>query len=244
MTSLQGSMIAIHGKPKVGKTQLAASFPKPVYFFATEPGHKYIKGIKGIFVKPIQRDEWEAFREKVSSFEEKKVKPKTVVVDTITGLYVACMAYVCKKNGWQHPSDAPHGKGWNALSREFGEGLNDLSWFCEKHNTSLILIDHTKMEEVKTENLEYTKYACSMPGQARTIVLPVPDHIWYLGYEQETEGKKIYSPSGSETRILYISGSDNVEAGTRDPAITRKFIELKKTNQYQQIETALNSEVK
>ena len=39
---LQGSCIVVYGPPKCGKTTLASSFPEPVQWITTEPGHRYI----------------------------------------------------------------------------------------------------------------------------------------------------------------------------------------------------------
>ena len=39
----------------------------------------------------------------------------TVVVDSVTVLANLCQRFVCDQMGIDHPSDAPHGKGWNRM---------------------------------------------------------------------------------------------------------------------------------
>lgn len=177
------------------------------------------------------------------------VKFKTVVLDTVSPLYNLCMDYVCEKNGWDHPADAPHGKGWAAVRLEFSRGINSLAQWADKLGATLIIIDHSKEEVIEMATANITKISFAMSGQARSIILPVPDHIWFLGYANEDKPSITDASdalvSGSTARCLFISGTNRVEAGCRDPNITKKIIApLPKTDQFAYINKALYQEKK
>lgn len=230
---LQGSMIAIHGPPKVGKTQLASKFPGAVHWIATEYGHKFLPEDQKKNLKNLDPDNgWATLRDHI-----KTLKPrggKTQVLDTISGAYKLCMNFVCEKNGWSHPADAPHGKGWNAVANEFYDGISRLVHLTHSHNMTLIMIDHSKETLVETTTGNTEKVGFAMPGQARGIILPVPDHMWFLGYAEKDPNDALKSYTSQ--RALFISGNAKIEAGCRDPKVKCEVImPLSKKDPYNQI---------
>lgn len=234
---LQGSMIALHGPPKVGKTQLASKFPGPVQFLASEIGHRFLPMDQRKRLVQLKPDTgWNALKEWVTS------KPrglKTIVLDTVCGTYDLCMQHVCAENRWSHPSDGAHGKGWDAVKREFYDVMNRLAYVAFNNKATLIVIDHSKIDTVETSVETYEKVTFAMPGTARRIILPVPDHMWYLGYGDPDPKAAMHSDDTSP-RILFIGGSSRIEAGCRDPKIKVKVInKLSKVNPYKQIVTKL-----
>lgn len=153
------------------------------------------------------------------------------------------MRAVCDKNNWRHASDGAHGKGWSEVKREFLDGLSRLTHITASLNATLVFIDHSKQETIETATATIEKVTCAMPGQARNVVLPIPDHIWFLGYE-EKEAKDALKNTTSK-RALFIGGSSTVEAGCRDPKVKAKVISpLSKNNPYEQIVQTLYGESK
>lgn len=233
---LQGSMIVLHGPPKVGKTQFASRFPSPIQWVATEFGHKYIPDEQKKNLLQLDPDKGWANLKALLKKELPKVK--TVIIDTASGLYDCCMRFVCSENGWSHPSDPAHGKGWNAVKREMFYVLSLLVAQCQKMKATLLIIDHSKQETIETTTSNIEKVACAMPGQARGILLPIPDHIWFLGYNEKDAGDALKAYSSQ--RALFVSGSSAVEAGCRDPMVKIKVIEpLSKKDPYQQVVKSL-----
>ena len=116
--TLQGKLIVIHGPAGIGKTQLASKFPGPHQWFATEPGQSYIpdKQQASLIELPPEPESWTSF---IKGAKELR-KVRTAVVDTIGGVFDICQQWTCKKNGWDHPSDAPMGKGWSAYRTKLG----------------------------------------------------------------------------------------------------------------------------
>jgi hypothetical protein len=248
----QGSVILVHGAPKVGKTQLACSFPSPNFLIATEAGHRYIpeemkktrmrlavgesttkyRGQDYVF-----RNGWEKLLWILDEGFIAKRKAKTVTLDSIGPLYQMCMDYVCLKGGWEHPQDAGHGKGWATLGREFAKGLGRLTEQAEEIGATTLVIGHSKKSEIDAGNRTYTRIEVNLPGQAYQIVMPSPDHIWYLGFHSGEEDSTV---AFENNRALWLQPTPVIEAGGRNPGIKKKFISpLKKTRQYEQILKAI-----
>ena len=226
MTELQGSMIVLHGPPKVGKTQFVDSMPGPVLFIATEHGHKFVKNKKSVKYFESGKAGWLKFRKMLDSgFITKNKRIKTVAVDTTTKLYERCSEWTCSENGWKHPSDGPHGKGWHAVRNEFGKQLERLAEQCFEIGATLVFVDHTTIDEVNAVVTTYHKMQCAMPTQPRAVVLPASDHIFFLGYEHFSDDVGVDSLDvAGHNRWLWVSGSETIEAGTRDPSITKQVI--------------------
>lgn len=235
--------ILMHGPPKVGKTYVAAHFPGPVIFLATERGHRFVqeRGNKVIRLpyeeeaipkkwaritqvknRPLRRKEYFCNGwEKMLFALENTIKPPigTFVVDTIGGLYQQCFDHVCRTRGIEHADDQPHGKGWAAVKREFLQGLQAIDYFAEKNKAVLILLAHSRQDELKAAGKTFHKITVDLPGQARGIVMPNPDYIWYLGFDPEsglTDFKK--------NRALWLQPTSVVEAGDRDDKSNATFI--------------------
>lgn len=178
---------------------------------------------------------WEVFKETVRG---KRKGLKTIAVDTISGLYTLCMQHVCAANNWKHPADGAHGKGWDAVKREFMDGLQRLTYLADSNKATLVIIDHSKRELIETTTANIEKVVCAMSGQARGTVMPIPDHIWFLGYEESDPKDALRNVTAK--RSLFVSGDSNIEAGCRDPKVKVKIITpLSKKNPYEQIVSTL-----
>ena len=240
--SLAGQSILLHGPPKGGKSTIASSFPNPK-FWATHPGHGFIPQEQKehiVMLKPGAAG-WMHFK---TSLREKDPWSTTGVVDTISDLYRLCRLWVCKQNNWKHTSDGAHGKGWDMVKDEFIVGMQLLGrWMSKRKNRMLIFIDQTKEVEIELESTSITKVMSSMPGHARGVVTPIANHIWFLGYAGSTSDP--LGPQydfGEGQRVLYLKGTNLIEAGTQDRHVIRRRIpKLKDHDQYQQILTYLGS---
>ena len=240
--TLQGKMIGIHGPPGIGKTQLAGKFPGPTKLFATEPGYAYLpKQIRNDAVDlPPEADSWTRFLEGIDhTAQEKNIK--TVVLDTAGGLFDICQLWTCRKMGIEHPSDAGHGKGWDGLKTEFLRGMGKLAWATNRLKATFIFICHSKTVTLETKTSSFEKIMLNLTGTARGVLVPVPDHIWFMGYAEK------HAALDGETakRALYLDGSAGVEAKCRDPRISTTYIApLKKNKPYEQIISVLNTKKK
>lgn len=213
-------------------------------FLATEHGHKFIRTSNRKYLLYFETGAagWNRFKRMLEVGAITKRKPKTVCVDTTTKLYERCLDSVCKDNGWKHPGDAPHGKGWHAVRTEFGRQLERLTDQCAEVGATLVFLDHTDVTEVDAVVMKYHKMQCAMPTQPRSVVLPVADHIMFLGYEHFSEDSTVDSlRTPGNNRCLWIGGSETIEAGSRDPSVTVQVVNnLPKKNPFEFVQEALS----
>lgn len=247
MIDLQGTLIALHGPPKIGKTQFVDSMPGPVFFIATEHGHKFVSesSKKALKYLPSGKAGWELFLKIVKSDYITKHKFKTVAIDTAAKLYEREVEYVCSKHNIDHPSDAPHGKGWHFARQEFSKGISLLVDRCAEIGATLVVIDHTKVATINLGYKEYNKAEFGMPTQPREIFLPIADHNLFLGYD-DLEDKVSVDTLGHQgsMRRLWFGGNESIEAGTRDPNIQRLSIsKIPKDRPYDYVVSQLNKPV-
>ncbi len=244
---LQGTMITLHGPPKVGKTQFVDSMPGPVQFIATEHGHKFVseRSKKALIYLPTGKAGWEKFLKMLKEKILLKRKPKTVAIDTTTKLYERCLDSVCADNGWKHPSDAPHGKGWHAVRTAFGRALEHLADQCVELGATLVFIDHTEVAEVNLATMTHHKMQVSMPTQPRSVVLPSADHIFFLGYAHMEDVTVDSLEAEGNMRWLWTAGNENIEAGTRDKNLTVRIVKnVPKNDPYSYVMSKLNKQEK
>lgn len=158
-------------------------------------------------------------------------------MDTVSGIYDLAFDFTCERKKMDHPEDEGHGKGWRAVRDEFLGAMTRFVYLANKYGSTVIMIDHTKEIMIET-TLEkaYPKVSCSMPGQARSIIMPIPDHIWFIGYEQDSGDPNDALKNTASGRALYLGGSSRIEAGCRDPKVKKRMIApLSKKDPYTQI---------
>ena len=213
---IQGTSILLHGPKKVGKTSLAADFPKPVLFIATEPGHRYISKQKGVHIfKVYTEKDWPNFRAFVRDKLE-ILKPKTIVVDTTNTFYQICSTYVCRREGKEYPTEiGARGLGWDKVRRELLESLNELAMVSEKLNATQIFICHTRVEEIEYRTITLKRQTYILQLQPDDVVAANVDNIWHLGFAVDDEGEEEIS----NYRTLWLKGNAHVMAESRDPTL-------------------------
>lgn len=235
----QGTCIVLYGPPKVGKTQTAASFPTP-FFICTEPGHRYITAKKK---RLTQQSGWVNFRNMLKVGTIETMKPKTVIIDSFGPLYSMCFDYVCRQKKIEHPEDTKHGKGWAAIRREFYTEIQKLSDQCEAVGATQVWVAHSRVQELRLDGKIEHKIEVDLPGQARQVALPVPDHVWYLGYMSEDGSDPLTNVTNN--RRLWMHGTSVIEGGCRNPRQTTKIISnLPETGQYDFIVKRVLKELK
>ncbi len=215
---LQGTIIFLHGFPKVGKTNLAYGFPQPCVFFATERGHKWApEDVKKRMIALTPDMGWPNFKKMVTQLRKKKFK--TVVIDVVDNLYRWAVADIMARKhngGIMHPGDAnDHGASWEAVRYGFAEELQRLAAICEEKGATLLLISHSAYRTVETIDTKLDKVMTSLPGQAQSIILAEPDELWHLAFG-----------ATANDRTLYLMGRDDIQCGSRAPHLTTESIDL------------------
>jgi len=185
----------IYGAPKAGKSTLASQFDSPL-FIATEAGLNALE----TYNMPV--DGWETFIMACAEVAKGDHQYKTIVIDTVDNLFKHCSNYICKKQNIQHESELDWGKGWKLVKDEFFRAITKLSLL----KYGLVLISHAETTEIKTRTGTITKWVPTMSKQAKEVILPMCDFIFFATTEPTTEGLK---------RMLKTKPSENWEAGDR-----------------------------
>jgi hypothetical protein len=194
--NLSKQVILIHGKPKIGKSTLVSKLFPNGLFIATEPGLNFLSVYK------VSVNSWVKFIEVCGDIAKEPNRFSPVIIDTIDLLVSYCSDFICEREKINHPSDLEYGKGWSMVSKELYRVLNKLSLM-----SGLVMIGHTKTEEIKTKTKSYHKDNLTITGENRRIVLAIADLILYIDHDAEEGGK--------EKRIIRTKSSLYWEAGSR-----------------------------
>jgi hypothetical protein len=198
--NLSKQVILIHGKPKIGKSTLVSRLFPNGLFIATEPGLNFLSVYK------VNVNSWTKFIEVCGDIAKEPNRFSPIIIDTIDLLVTYCTEFICEREKINHPSDYEYGKGWGMVSKELQRVLTKLSTLG-----GLVLIGHTKTEEVKTKTKAYHKDNLTITGENRRIILSLADLILYIDHEAEEGGK--------EKRIIRTKSSLYWEAGSRSDSL-------------------------
>ena len=201
---LKGKYIMLYGQPKIGKTSLAAQFPKNL-LLAFEPGYN---ALNNKMVQPITR--WSEFKTVLRELARPEVKEKfdTITIDTADIAWDYCEKYICSANvnetTGETPKtlgDIPWGKGYDLCKKEFDNGLRQIAML----GYGLVIISHEVTKTIKTESgQEYQKIMPTLAERPKLIVNRLVDIIAYLRLSND-DGK----------RYMYTRGNERFEAGSR-----------------------------
>ena len=200
---LKGKYVLIYGMPKIGKTTLAAQFPKNL-LLAFEPGYN---GLDNKMVQPITR--WADFMTVINQLARPEVQEKfnTVTIDTADIAWDYCEKYICAQNpkdSGETPktlAEIPWGKGYDLCKKAYDDAFRKIAML----GYGLVFISHEQIKNVKTEKgEEYQKIMPTLADRPKLIVNRLVDVIAYLRQSSE-DGK----------RYIYTRGNERFEAGSR-----------------------------
>jgi len=175
MTKLGDYSMLIFGEKKIGKTTLAARFPK-AHFLMTEPGGKSLRIHKGDI------PHWRHFLKYLELFEQDPKGFETIVIDTVDELYNLCFKYMCEEKLLiEHPHDEnDYGKSWGKIKEEFTSSMRRLFILP----MGCIIISHAEEREINTlSGGKFNRLVPTMAKQANEFLTGIID-IWaYYGYD-------------------------------------------------------------
>lgn len=186
----------IYGAPKVGKTTFAASLPGSL-IIETEPhGADYVEGE---IIEVGSRDELREVWKELRSIPEKEWKWKVIVLDTIDSISDWIEKDVAMEFGRNNLS-GPSTSFGAEYARHRSEVINVLKQF-QMFPAGLIVVAHSKGEG--------DKQTLNLPGKLSRAIMAQMNNIIYLGITDTGE------------RMAFVSPTPNIEAGSRDPILTR-----------------------
>lgn len=177
----------IYGDAKVGKTTLAATFPKPL-FIETDPGGEQILALMQTDADYIAVKNLEGYSEALAYLTtEEFVKSgyKTVVIDTLTLGELMIQEDLLKKQAKQQEYFESQ-QGWGKL---FTKMLRTIKWLTDM-GIHIVVTCHQKDVEVKNERGEVIKKEISplLWGQIKDTITGFFDVVAY--YEKMPNGSR------------------------------------------------------
>lgn len=187
-------IIMIYGRPKIGKTSLAAQFEDPLFFM-------FESGAKALSLYKIEITSWAQFKEASAEVRSPAGKRfKTIVFDTFAIAYELCSKHVCKELKIDHPSDMGYGKAWQAVEAEFNTEMNKLSL----SGKGIVLLAHADDKDV--EQADGTIREMTAPEVSKAAMRFVNRSVDLCAY--------YYYAPGNERKIR-VQATESVVAGNR-----------------------------
>jgi hypothetical protein len=190
----------IYGKPKIGKSTVAAGFPAAL-FLDCEGGLNALE----TFRVPILT--WADFLQACAEIAKGGHGFQTIVIDTIDQAYARCREHVLAKAGLSHESDGEFGKAYDLVTAEFQRVMAKLAVLP----SGLVLITHATEKEFRTRTGRQVRIVPTLPNRAAKTVLAMCDFLLYCDFEDSA------GPKGepSETRVFRTKPTSYYDAGDR-----------------------------
>lgn len=227
--NLKGKFCLFYGLPGVGKTSLAAQFPK-VLIAGFEMG---TNALHQAYVQPVKT--WSEWKEMISQLVRKpelSEKFNTIAIDTADSAWDLCIKYICSQNTVEKIGDIPYGGGYDQAKKEFSNSFRELAFA----GYGLIFISHSTEKTFKDENgAEYQQIVPALPQRPYDIVNKMVD---VTGYIREIEVEE-----NVRKRFIFFRGDDRFFAKSRFRYIKPR-VEFSYENIIDSIYQAIDEEVK
>lgn len=212
---LSGKSFLIYGDKKSGKTSNAVKFPKPL-LIAFEKGYNMLSGV---MAQPVNK--WkEAIDIKkqllkdvksVADGEKSETTFKTIIVDTADLAYDMCETFILAKEGVEYLDETESKRGYKAVEKEFDGFFQDIV----KAGYTLVVISHSDTVEKKENGEKYDRTQPTVTKRGLKVLARLVDVIGYSTSETLDDG--------NQQMVLYLRGSKNLEAGSRNKYMSAKI---------------------
>lgn len=194
--------ITIVGTPGVGKSSLAALFPKPIFVMA-EDG-------TSVFDSWSEEDKPTVFPTLPRSNSKEKISTKdtllsqlralatqdhdfkTLVIDSVTSLHALFEHEVADAYGVDNVADAAGGfhKGYLVVKEYHQEIKTACDYLRDKKNMAIIFLAHTGVEKIKNrpDAEEYSTYGLDMHKASSPVFVNLVDAVMYLRQDEFIKG--------------------------------------------------------
>jgi hypothetical protein len=168
--------VLVHGQEGVGKTTLAARFPRPI-FVQTEDGKPAGLKISTFGLLPTYAD----VREALAALGNEPHDFRTAVVDSADKIEALIWADVCEANKWPSIEAPGYGRGYVIADRWWRDFLAGLDWLRRQRGMTIVLLAHSSVETVNDPRAPaYTSYQLRLHKRARGLIADEMDLIAFL----------------------------------------------------------------
>jgi hypothetical protein len=207
--------LLIHGLEGVGKTTLAAQFPKPV-FLQTEDGTpgKLELASFGLF------EDLNGVREAITALGNETNGFRTVALDSLDALEPLIWSAVCREHGWPSIETPSYGKGYVETDATWRDLLAGFDWLRRTRGMIIVLIAHSAVEIVNDPRVpSYTSYQLRVHKRARALLQDWADVIGFLANDVAVKSEDV---GFGRKRVRADSGSQRYLHFEARPAFTAK----------------------
>ncbi len=204
----------ITGDAGLGKTSLAATFPKPI-FIRAEDGLQAVPSESRPDAFPLLSNTDQLW-EQLTALIKEDHKYKTLVVDSVTQLDTLFTNYIVDTDPKKPKSIAQalggYGAGFQALSSLHGRVRKAAGILNETKGMNIVFIAHSETETIELPDADpYTRYNIRMQKKSVSHYTDNVDLVGYLKLETHTMGdgerKKAIS-DGTRILVTYASAAN------------------------------------
>ena len=195
--------VVIYGPEGIGKSTLAAHFPRPV-FIGTEGSTRLMDVSRT--EKPTS---WAMLIEQIKYIRDNPGVCSTLVIDTADWAEQLCIDSICACKHLTGIEDLGYGKGYVYLAEEFGRLLNLLEEVVARE-VHVVLTAHAMMRkfEQPDEMGAYDRWELKLQKKTSALVKEWSDLLLFANYKTisvaaDEKGKKFKAQGGR--RVMYTS---------------------------------------
>ena len=172
--------VCLYGPEGIGKTSLAAKWPKPLYF-DLESGTSFLD------VDRVSPANWNMLVSDIMQSQNMS-EYQTIVVDTLDAAEKLCTREVCRKNKKDSIEAFGYGKGYTYVMEEFARLLGALDQ-CINAGKNVVVVAHAMMRkfEQPDEAAPYDRWELKLSKKVAPIVKEWCDALLFLNYETTVE---------------------------------------------------------
>jgi AAA domain len=209
--------LLIHGCEGVGKTTLAAGFPKPV-FLQTEDGTpgKLELASFGLL------EDLNSVREAITALGNEANSFRTLVLDSLDALQPMIWAAVCREHSWASIETPGYGRGYVETDAAWCDLLAGFDWLRRTRGMTIVLIAHSAVETINDPRVPaYTSYQLRVHKRARALLQDWADAIGFLAVDLAVKsedvgfGRKRVRADGGSLRYLHFEARPAFTAKSR-----------------------------
>lgn len=230
---VDGLKMLLFGKPNIGKTTFASSFPNAIVLntdgnlgaFKT-PSYDITNWLCDAKAKRLGIREEESFVNVVDALIAGDHDFDTIIVEIGYHIYNFMRSYVLDKTGIDHEADLGYGKGWTLVRTVWERQI--LKLFGSSYN--VLFITHESMVEVENRGKKFTIPTTDLPAGQTKFISGLCQITARMTIEDKViDGKKV------KVRGLQLLPDNEFEIIGNKIGITVPFFELEKGYEYEDL---------
>ena len=225
--------ITIVGTPGVGKSTLAALFPKPIFVQAEDGSSVFdtwSEEDKPVVFPALPRADKsnnistkDAIIKQLRALATQDHEFKTLVIDSVTSLHGLFEHEVCDADDVSNIGEAcgGYGKGYLAIKEMHSEVKSACDYLRSKNNMTIVFLAHSGVQKMKNrpDSDEYSVYSLDMDKNSVPVYVNLVDAVLYLRQDEFVKGvatdkKGVVTKLGkivqTGDRILVCSGDGKI----------------------------------